>query len=66
MGEKMQGQVRFYFPGRSHTAAPASSNLSMRKSAYVRYIEKRNSFVQLEFMDLVGGLSYLEFPTKVR
>jgi hypothetical protein len=37
----------------------------MRKSAYVRYIEKRNNFVQLEFMDLVGGLSYLEFPIKV-
>jgi len=54
MGEKMQGRVRFYFPGRSHTAALTSSTLSMRKSTYLRYIETQNSFVQLEFMDLVG------------
>jgi hypothetical protein len=54
MGEKKQGRVRFYFSGRSHTAAVASNNLSMRKSTYLRFIETRNSFVQLEFMDLVG------------
>ena len=64
MGEKKQGRVRFYFSGRSHTAAVASNNLSMRKSTYLRFIETRNSFVQLEFMDLVGWLSYLEFSVK--